>query len=66
MVDGIHHATLGDISAAVSGAGVIVSFMSSAMPELQFIAVCVSIVAGIYAIRFYSRKIDQIDNGKDQ
>ena len=55
------HATVGDVSAAISGAGVVVSFMTSAMPELQFIAVLVSIVAGVYAIRFYSRKIDQHD-----
>lgn len=55
------HATVGDVSAAISGAGVVVSFMTSAMPELQFIAVLVSIVCGIYAIRFYSRKIDQHD-----
>ena len=56
-----HHATIGDVSATISGAGAVVSFMTSAMPELQFIAVVVSIVCGIYAIRFYSRKIDQHD-----
>ena len=64
-MDDVIRQTPGDISTAVSGGGAILSLFADSMPVLQFIAVCVSIVAGIYAIRFYSRKIDQIDNGKD-
>jgi hypothetical protein len=55
------HATIGDVSAMVSGAGVVVSFMTKAMPELQFIAVIVSIVTGMFASVYYVKKINRID-----
>lgn len=58
-----HHLNMGNVNAAASGMGAALSFMTSAMPVLQFVAVIVSITTGVFAIRYYSRKLSENQNG---
>ncbi|HZT03679.1 MAG TPA: hypothetical protein VFA39_15570 [Steroidobacteraceae bacterium] len=49
---------------AVSGGGTLISFMTSALPVLQFISVCVGILSGIagiawIAVQYYRSKNDE-------
>lgn len=47
------------VSAAASGLGAVVSFMTDAIPVLQFVAVAISIVAGLYSIRLYRKNLEK-------
>jgi hypothetical protein len=56
--------TTAGIATAISGSSAVLHFANTWQPVFALILALVGIVSGLFAIRYYAKKIDQLD-GKD-
>jgi len=52
------------IATAISGSSAVIQFTQTWQPVLSFGVGVIGIISGIFAIRYYSKKIESIGNGK--
>lgn len=53
--------TTAGIATAISGSSAIIHFTQTWQPVLSFVLAIVGIVSGLFAIRYYAKKIDSLD-----
>ena len=53
--------TTAAIATAISGSSAILHFANTWQPLFALVLACVGIVSGIFAIRYYAKKIDELD-----
>lgn len=56
--------TTAAIATAISGSSAVIHFTQTWQPVLSFAVGVIGVISGLFAIRYYSKKIDQID-GKE-
>jgi hypothetical protein len=56
--------TTAAIATAISGSSAVIHFTQTWQPVLSFAVGIIGVISGLFAIRYYSKKIDSID-GKD-
>jgi hypothetical protein len=56
--------TMAAIATAISGSSAVIQFTQTWQPVLSFGVGVIGIISGLFAIRYYSKKIDKLD-GKD-
>jgi hypothetical protein len=56
--------TTAAIATAISGSSAVIHFTQTWQPVLSFAVGVIGVISGLFAIRYYSKKIDSID-GKD-
>jgi len=56
--------TMAAIATAISGSSAVIHFTQTWQPVLSFGVGVIGIISGLFAIRYYSKKIDNLD-GKD-
>jgi hypothetical protein len=53
--------TTAAIATAISGSSAVIHFTQTWQPVLSFVVGVVGVISGLFAIRYYSKKIDSID-----
>lgn len=53
--------TTAAIATAISGSSAVIHFTQTWQPVLSFAVGVVGVISGLFAIRYYSKKIDSID-----
>tara|TARA_R110000822_G_scaffold118762_1_gene251559 strand:+ start:1449 stop:1643 length:195 start_codon:yes stop_codon:yes gene_type:complete len=53
--------TTAAIATGISGSSAILHFANTWQPLFALVLACVGIVSGLFAIRYYAKKIDAID-----
>jgi len=61
----LHNDTTAAIATAISGSSAVLHFANTWQPLFALVLAVVGIVSGLFAIRYYAKKIDAID-GKDK
>jgi uncharacterized membrane protein len=57
----LHNDTTAAIATAISGSSAILHFANTWQPLFALVLALVGIVSGLFAIRYYAKKIDAID-----
>ena len=57
----LHNDTTAAIATAISGSSAVLHFANTWQPVFALILALVGIVSGLFAIRYYAKKIDAID-----
>jgi hypothetical protein len=58
--------TTAAIATAVSGSSAVIHFTQTWQPVASFALALVGIISGLFAIRYYSKKIDSLGNGESE
>lgn len=53
--------TTAAIATAISGSSAVIHFTQTWQPVLSFAVGVIGVISGLFAIRYYSKKIDSID-----
>lgn len=56
--------TTAAIATAISGSSAVIHFTQTWQPVASFALALVGIISGLFAIRYYSKQIQKVDNGK--
>lgn len=59
-----HNDTTAAIATAISGSSAVIQFTQTWQPVLSFGVGVIGVISGLFAIRYYAKKIDQLD-GKE-
>ena len=54
------------IATAISGSSAVITFTQTWQPVVTFGVGILGIISGLFAIRYYSKKIDSLGNGKSE
>jgi uncharacterized membrane protein len=57
----LHNDTTAAIATAISGSSAVLHFANTWQPLFALVLALVGIVSGLFAIRYYAKKIDQLD-----
>ena len=57
----LNNDTAAAIATTISGSSAVITFTTTYQPVVSFALALVGIISGLFAIRYYSKKIDQID-----
>ena len=52
------------IATAISGSSALITFTQTWQPVVTFGVGILGIISGLFAIRYYSKQIEKVDNGK--
>lgn len=58
----LHNDTTAAIATAISGSSTVLHFANTWQPVFALILAIVGIVSGLFAIRYYAKKIDKLDD----
>ncbi len=58
--------TTAAIATAISGSSAVIHFTQTGQPVASFALALVGIISGLFAIRYYSKKIDSLGDGKSE
>ena len=56
-----HNDTTAGIATAISGSSAIIHFTQTWQPVLSFAVGLIGVISGLFAIRYYAKKIDKLD-----
>jgi hypothetical protein len=56
--------TTAAIATTISGSSAVIHFTQTWQPVLSFGVGLIGIISGLFAIRYYSKKIEAVENGK--
>lgn len=60
----LYNDTTAGIATAISGSSALITFTTTYYPVVSFALAVVGIISGLFAIRYYSKKIEEVENGK--